>query len=75
MSKDPTISFRSNASTVKKAISLKKLFNVNSRSDAIRMAIELSAQLMGAIQKGDKVIIESKNGDKKVVILPGINVV
>lgn len=73
MSTDPTISFRANQTHVKQANSLRKFFNVDSRSDAIKRAIELCVQLMNAAQAGDKVFMKSKNGIEKQLILPGID--
>ncbi|KTC94881.1 hypothetical protein [Legionella feeleii] len=50
---------------------LQKKFGAPSRSDVIRRAIGLSDALTGAIQKGDKLIIEG-HGQRREIIIPGL---
>jgi Arc/MetJ-type ribon-helix-helix transcriptional regulator len=67
-----TLSIRIKDETLAQTDRLKKRFGAPSRSDVIRRAVELSDSLANAIQHGDKVIIETKNGSRREVILPGL---
>lgn len=43
-----------------------------SRSDAVRKSIEIVSALAKSVEKGDKIIIESKNGTQKQIIITGM---
>lgn len=43
------------------------------RSDAVRRAVEISDTLVKAIENGERVIIESKNGKQRQVLISGVN--
>lgn len=50
---------------------LQRKLGAPSRSDVIRRAIDLSDALTGALQKGDKIIIEG-HGQRREIIIPGL---
>jgi hypothetical protein len=61
-------------STVEQVENFQKIVHAPSRSDAIRRAIEISNVLVNAIEHGDKVIIEGKNGKQRQILITGLNI-
>lgn len=59
--------------TINQVDKLQKRVHAPSRSDAIRRAVEISDLLVNAVEHGDKVIIESKNGKQRQVLIAGLN--
>ncbi len=57
--------------TIEQTNRLKKAFNAPSKSDVIRRAIGLSDALASAVERGEKIIIEGKNGRREIII-PGV---
>ena len=66
------IQIRMREETKAQADRFKEKIHAPSRSDAIRRAIELSSSLVNAIARGDKIILEGKNGRRQVII-PGLD--
>ena len=62
---------RMKAETLSQTDLLQKKLGSPSRSDVIRRAIDLSDALTGAVQKGDKIIIEG-HGQRREIIIPGL---
>ncbi len=56
------IQVRMKDNTISQVDKLQKSVHAPSRSDAIRRAIEISDVLVNAVEQGDKVIIESRDG-------------
>lgn len=52
---------------------LQRKVHAPSRSDAIRRAVEISDLLVNAVEHGDKIIIESKNGKQKQILINGLD--
>lgn len=47
--------------------------NAPSRSDAIRRAVEISDLLVKEIANGGKIIVQSKNGKEKEILITGLS--
>lgn len=58
--------------TVDEINELQKKIHAPSISDTVRRSIEITSALARSVEKGDKIIIEAKNGDKKQIIITGM---
>lgn len=67
------IQVRMKSNTINQVDKLQKRVHAPSRSDAIRRAVEISDLLVNAVEHGDKVIIESKNGKQKEILIAGLS--
>ena len=67
------IQVRMKQNTVEQVDKLQKRVHAPSRSDAIRRAVEISDLLVNAVEHGDKVIIEGKNGRQREVLIAGLS--
>lgn len=68
-----TVQVRMQENTIRQVDSLQKKVHAPSRSDAIRRAVEISSVLVNAVEHGDMVIIESKNGKQKQILITGLS--
>lgn len=68
-----TIQVRMKDNTLDQVDNLQKRVHAPSRSDAIRRAVEISDILVKAIERGDRVIIESENGKQRQILISGLN--
>lgn len=66
------VQVRMKENTIEQLDKLKERVYAPSRSDAVRRAIEISDLLVNAVEHGDKVIIESKNGKQRQVLISGL---
>lgn len=66
------VQVRMKDSTIKQVDKLQDRVHAQSRSDAIRRAVEISDLLVDAVGEGDKVIIESKNGKQREILISGL---
>ena len=64
---------RMKANTLEQVDKLQKRVHSPSRSDAIRRAVEISDVLVNAVEHGDRVIIESKNGKQRQILISGLS--
>jgi len=67
------IQVRMKPNTIDQIDKLQERVHAPSRSDAIRRAIEISDMLVNAVEHGDKVIIESRNGKQRQILISGLN--
>jgi hypothetical protein len=67
------IQVRVKQNTIDQIEKLQDRVNAPSRSDAIRRAVEISDMLVNAVDHGDKLIIESKNGKQRQILISGLN--
>lgn len=67
------IQVRMKPNTVNQVDKLQKRVHSPSRSDAIRRAVEISDVLVNAIEHGDRIIIESKDGKQRQILIAGLN--
>lgn len=67
------IQVRMKPNTIEQIDKLQGCVHAPSRSDAIRRAIEISDMLVNAVEHGDKIIIESKNGKQRQILISGLN--
>lgn len=67
------INVQMRADTLKKMDRLKARVHTPSRSDAIRRAVEISDLLVDAVGHGDRIIIESKSGKQRQILITGLN--
>jgi hypothetical protein len=51
---------------------LQKSFHASGRSDTVRRSIDIASALASAVKKGDKIIVESKDGERKQIIITGL---
>jgi hypothetical protein len=59
--------------TVDKLDELKSYLRVNTKTNAVRYAIDIALMLVKArIDDGDQIILESKTGEKKKILIAGI---
>lgn len=68
-----TVPVRMKDNTIYQIDNLQNRVHAPSRSDAIRRAIEISDLLVNAVEHGDRVIIESKNGRQREILIAGLN--
>ena len=68
------VQVRMRQKTLEQAERLKERIGAPSRSDAIRRAIELSELITKEAKHGNKIIIETKNGKQKQILIPNIEV-
>ncbi len=66
------IQVRVKQNTVDKLEKLQERVHAPSRSDAVRRAVDISDVIVSAVEDGEKVIIESKNGKQRQIIISGI---
>jgi len=59
--------------TLQQVDKMQSVVHAPSRSDAVRRAIEISDLLVNAVEHGDKIIIESKNGRQRQILISGLN--
>jgi metal-responsive CopG/Arc/MetJ family transcriptional regulator len=67
------VQVRMKENTIEQVDKLQKIVHAPSRSDAIRRAVEISDVLVNAVSHGDKVIIESKDGKQRQVLIAGLS--
>ncbi len=60
--------------TLEQIDSLQKRVRAPSRSDAVRRAVEISDMLVNAVEHGDKVIIEGKDGKQRQILIAGLKI-
>ncbi len=60
-------------STLKQVDHLQERVHAPSRSDMVRRAVEVSDFLVNAAEKGETIIIESKNGNQRKLSIIGLN--
>lgn len=72
MSNEKIVQIRMRDHTLLQVDHLKENLHAPSRSDAIRRAVELSDVMAKAIKHGDKIIIESSDGKKTRILIPGV---
>lgn len=63
---------RMKENTLQQIDKLQKRVHAPSRSDAVRRAVEISDLLVNAVEHGDKIIIESKNGKQRQILILGL---
>lgn len=51
---------------------LQKKIHAPSMSDTVRRSIEITSALARSVEKGDKIIIQSKDGAQKQIIITGM---
>lgn len=51
---------------------LQKKIHAPSMSDTVRRSIEITSALTRSVEKGDKIIIQSKDGSEKQIIITGM---
>jgi len=73
MSETETVQVRMQKNTLEKVNKLQNLVHAPSRSDAIRRSVDISDVLINAIEEGDRIIIESKNGKQRQILIAGLN--
>lgn len=66
------VQVRMNEHTIEQVDKLQEKVHAPSRSDAVRRAVEISDILLNAVEKGDKVIIEGKNGRQRQLLIVGL---
>lgn len=66
------IQVRMKPNTVKQVNNLQERVHAPSRSDAIRRAVEISDLLINAVEHGDKIIIQGKNGKQREILIAGL---
>jgi Ribbon-helix-helix protein, copG family. len=67
------VQVRMKENTIKQVDKLQKRTHSPSRSDAVRRAVEISDTIISAIEHGEKVIIESKNGKQRQILVTGLS--
>ncbi len=67
------VQVRMKENTQEKLSRLQRKVHAPSRSDALRRAVEISDLLVNAVEHGDKIIIESKNGKQKQILINGLD--
>ena len=67
------VQVRMKENTQEKLSKLQKKVHAPSRSDAIRRAVDISDVLVNAIEHGDRIIIESKNGKQRQILISGLD--
>lgn len=67
------ISVKMKEGTLQQVDRLQTRVHAPSRSDTIRRAVEISDLLVEAVEHGDKIIIQSKNGKQTEVLITGLN--
>lgn len=58
--------------TLRQVDSLQARVHAPSRSDTIRRAVEISDLLVKAVEHGDTIIIKSKNGRQREILIAGL---
>jgi len=58
------------ASTVDKVNKLQESLNVNTRTDAVKTAIDVTEMVAKTIKSGGQVILEKKDGSRSKIIIP-----
>jgi hypothetical protein len=59
--------------TLNKVAELQELLGSGNRTDAIKMAIDVTEIVASALSHGGRIIIEKKDGEKSEVVIPGLN--
>lgn len=59
--------------TVDQVEKLQELVHAASFSDMLRRTVDISDTVIGAIKKGDRIIIEDKKGNQRQILISGIN--
>lgn len=67
-----TVPVRMKDHTIKQVDKLQKRVHAPSRSDAVRRAVEISDLLITAVEHGDKIIIEGKDGKQRQILITGL---
>lgn len=73
MSESQIIQVRMKEQTIGQIDKLKTIVNAPSRSDAVRRAVDITDILLTAILKGEKIIVEKKNGKQTEILITGLN--
>lgn len=68
-----TVQVRMNQNTIEQVDKLQEKVHAPSRSDAVRRAVEISDMLVNAVEHGDKIIIEGKNGKQRQILISGLS--
>jgi len=71
---DTNVQVRMKEKTLKQTSRLQERVGAPSRSDTIRRAIELSDLITREAQHGSKIIIETKGGKQKQILIPNIEI-
>ena len=58
--------------TIREIDEVQKKIHAPSMSDTVRRSVGIVYALTKHVEDGDKIIIESKNGDKKQIIITGM---
>ncbi len=67
------VQVRMKENTIEQLDKLQRKVHAPSRSDAVRRAVEISDMLVNAVEHGDRVIIEDKNGKQRQLLISGLN--
>ena len=68
------IQVRMREKTLQQADRLKERVGAPSRSDAIRRAIEIGELITKEVENGNKIIIETKSGKHKQILIPNLGI-
>jgi len=74
MTDTEVIQVRMKQNTIEQLDHMKKLVNAPSRSDAVRRAVVLGNMLINSIVSGERIIIESKDGKQRQIVIHGLNI-
>lgn len=67
------IQVRMKEHTIEQLDKFKNRVNSPSRSDAMRRSVDITDTLISAVEKGDRIILESKNGKQRQILISGLN--
>lgn len=71
--KTEVVQVRMREDTLDQVNRLESILKTASRSDAVRRAVGIADLLIDAILKGEKVILEKKNGKQTQILITGLN--
>lgn len=69
MKHDKTLIARVDEKTLKNIENIKDALDLHSSADAVRRSLSISNKLISSIKKGDKIMLVSKNGSKRELML------
>ena len=67
-----TIQVRMRKKSINQLDTIKETIGAPSRSDALRRAVEITDTLINAVKRGERILIESKNGKQRQILIVGL---
>jgi hypothetical protein len=68
-----TVQVQMQDNTIEKVTALAKTLHMTSRSDVVKMAVDVTEMVANAIADKGQVIIRDKHGKESKILIPGVN--